>query len=138
MRWRVAVLRGLLALGSALVTLLALELGLRLAGVASPAVPHPLQLPGQPDVAEPFSEPDELLLYRGVPNARTYPWYAIEQHGWRTPPFTEPKPAGRFRVVVTGDSSTFGLGVLCDQHWPALLQRALAGLTEGELTVEVI
>lgn len=130
--------RLLLLVGALLLGLVAAELLLRATGRYAPPAPQPLQLPGQPASAEPFSRPDDLLIFSGMPNARTWPGYTIDDHGYRTPPFTDEKPPGTFRVVVTGDSTTFGFGLAEDEHWPALLRRALTGLFEGERAVEVI
>jgi lysophospholipase L1-like esterase/Flp pilus assembly protein TadD len=124
-------------LGAALVLLVVAELVMRLAGVCVPDAPTPLRLPGDVDVA-PFSRPDPLLLYALVPGTTTFPWYGIDRHGWRTPAFEETKRPGTLRVVVTGDSSTFGLGLAEHEHWPARLRSALAGFCEGEREVEVI
>jgi tetratricopeptide (TPR) repeat protein len=122
-----------IAVGAALFTALlcVAELALRAAGLCAPDAPTPLRLPGDINI-EPFARPDPLLLYALVPESRTFPWYSIDRHGWRTPAFQDEKPADTLRVVVTGDSSTFGLGLAEEEHWPALLRRALTGLAEGD------
>ncbi len=45
--------------------------------------------------------------------------------GYRGPDWEVAKPPGAFRVAVLGDSQTFGYGVLEEETFPALLERAL-------------
>src|SRR6185436_10052933 len=106
----------LLFAGTLVVLLGLLELALHLLLPAPAAASSPLGLPGLVDEGEPFSRPDDLLIYAIAPHARTYDWYAIDAHGFRTPEFTEAKAPGTLRVIVTGDSTTFGLGVLEEQR----------------------
>ena len=128
----------LLAAGALLLAAGAAELALRAAGWPSGGDVRVVRLPGATADAEPFTGPDELLLYAPLPFARTYSWCAMDAHGWRTPTFDERKPPGTLRVVTTGDSTTFGLSVLDDENWSSRLRAALAGLCAGAATVEVV
>jgi lysophospholipase L1-like esterase/tetratricopeptide (TPR) repeat protein len=130
--------RLLVSVATLVLLLGALELVLRATGTAPLPVGSPLGLPGLVAGGESFSRPDDLLIYAIAPRARTYPWYAIDAHGFRTPDFEERKPPGTLRLVVTGDSTTFGLGVLEEQRWSSVLRGALAGLCAGVVKVEVI
>ena len=56
--------------------------------------------------------------------------------GFRGAEVETPKPEGRFRIVVVGDSVTFGNGVGDDETYPAQLARLLNGA--GLAKVEVI
>ncbi|HTE05758.1 MAG TPA: SGNH/GDSL hydrolase family protein, partial [Planctomycetota bacterium] len=114
------------------------EVALRVLGPPPPAAASPLGLPGILEAGSPFTRPDELLLYAIVPHATTYPWYAIDAHGYRTTEFSDTKAPGALRVIAAGDSTTFGLGVLEELRWSSLLRRALAGLCADVRAVEVI
>jgi len=118
--------------------LLLLELGLRAMGVARAEALAPIALPGLLDAGEAFCRSDDLLIYSIAPHARTYEWFQIDGHGFRTPEFSDRKPPGTLRIVVTGDSTTFALGVLEEQRWSSVLRRALAGLFGDVQPIEVI
>jgi lysophospholipase L1-like esterase len=97
-----------------------------------------------------------LLLAEGVARWRwEAPWYQrllTEQRGWQRPhhrlnrlglrgPDVEmPKPAGVRRVLVLGDSFTYGLGVRDERApFPAVLQRQLnSGWPRGRGAYEVV
>ena len=82
---------------------------------------------------------DEKLVYRLKPSldlqainftlpeeerARA-PWhYNANAEGWRGP-LTHPKPEGVKRIVVLGDSTSYGWGLSEEESWPALLQKYL-------------
>jgi hypothetical protein len=51
--------------------------------------------------------------------------YVLNSRGFRTPEYSQAKPAGTLRVVALGDSFTFG-GVPDAAHWCLRLQDALA------------
>ena len=127
-----------LAAAALAAALAAVELLLRATGAYAAPMPPPIRVPGLDAEAEPFTIRDELLVFGLSPNSRTYPWYAIDEHGWRTPPFDEARPAGTFRVVATGDSCTFGISTLEPLHWTSVLRRALTGLCADVRPVEVI
>ena len=124
-RWlRLMLLRCLLAAGSVLVALVGLELGLRLfwdgyyLKVSEPyAMPHATRgWCNLPDAVVIDGEPEFLVTathdsfgHRGVPVGRE-----------RTP--------GRARVLVLGDSFTYGLGVEDDETYCARLQAEVPAL----------
>lgn len=117
---------GAVGIAVALGILVALELGLRAF--------FPQTLAGTSVRGEHFSVPDPELGLRYVPGAV---WrfrhpeyeveYAINDKGLRDAtrrPAT--KPAGAFRVLLLGDSFTFGQGVDYADSWPVLAERTLA------------
>jgi hypothetical protein len=58
--------------------------------------------------------------------------------GFRGPALPGAKPAGVYRIVVLGDSFTFGFGVRERQAWPARLAALLDARTGGAPRVEVV
>ena len=95
-----------------------------------------------------LQEPDCDLIYRSRANVRiTYPrvtkfehkptTYTVQtdEHGFRTPGFTEKKPPGIFRVVCLGDSSTLGMNVEGDDPYPRVLARLLEDARPGRFEV---
>ncbi|MSQ01775.1 MAG: hypothetical protein EXR71_07765 [Myxococcales bacterium] len=81
-------------------------------------------------------EPANLML-EAVPHKETGGTFRVstDQNGLRTPLHTEQKPAGTFRVMTLGCSTTFGWGVGDAESYPAQLESILT--TEGH-EVEVI
>jgi lysophospholipase L1-like esterase/tetratricopeptide (TPR) repeat protein len=132
------VLRSLIVVLSLALALTGAELLLRALGIAAPVDVPPLELPGGRPHAEPFTRWDRDLIYSMVPNTRALPEYTINSRGYRSPEFAQRKPAGTVRVIVTGDSSTFGLGVREDQCWASVLRTALQRMFEGVVEVELI
>lgn len=59
----------------------------------------------------------------------------INSHGYRGPEFTTPKPEGVKRIMLMGDSFTFGVGANGDETIPALVGERLKKI---DSTVEVI
>lgn len=59
----------------------------------------------------------------------------INSHGYRGPEFSVPKPEGVKRIMVVGDSFTFGVGSNDDETIPALVQQQLRA---NDPDVEVI
>jgi lysophospholipase L1-like esterase len=105
--------------------LLALELALRLF--------WPQVLSGHSVKGERFSQSDELLGMTYVPGAV---WrfehpeyavvYAINDDGFRDATVhSAEKAAGTLRILLLGDSFTFGYGVDYDGIWPVLAEREL-------------
>jgi lysophospholipase L1-like esterase len=127
-----------LGLGAVAVALAATELALRALGIAAPVSIPPLEIPGGTPMAEPLTRWDPDLLYTLVPHTRALPEYTINSRGYRTPEFADEKPAGTVRVIVTGDSTTFGLGVRERHCWASVLRSALVRIFEGRVDVEVI
>ncbi|MCZ6594937.1 MAG: hypothetical protein O6943_08485 [Bacteroidetes bacterium] len=80
---------------------------------------------------ETFSNRDDVLGMRYTPGAR---WqfmhpeykveYAINEHGFRDKKeHSIPKPKGTIRVLLVGDSFTFGQGVDYEQAWPVIAEK---------------
>jgi lysophospholipase L1-like esterase len=59
-------------------------------------------------------------------------------HGFRTPEYTIARPADTFRVVVIGDSITWGQGVEPAETFASQLQDRLQDLARSGITAEVI
>ena len=76
----------------------------------------------------------ERAVWRG---AYDYRWTTNSQGFRGTSEYRVPKPAGVTRVLVLGDSFTFGLGVADDETWPALVERRLRSMC-ASTTLEVV
>src|SRR5262249_17753260 len=46
-------------------------------------------------------------------------------HGFRAPEYTIARPANTFRILIIGDSITYGMGVLEQETYPQILERLL-------------
>lgn len=112
----------LLALASSVGVLLALE------GLAhlTQGAPIPDDDPVVPVEVGCF---DPELGWALRPNARATSWrtgaavqYRINADGWRGEDLPRDKPSGTLRVVLLGDSRTFGYGVPIEQHFSELLE----------------
>lgn len=64
--------------------------------------------------------------------------YTINSRGYRTPEFTDQKPAGVMRVICLGGSSTFGWGVADDDAYPRRLEEQLNELDPEHRRWEVV
>lgn len=117
---------GAIALAVALGILVALELGLRAF--------FPQVLSGTSVRGEHFSVIDRQVGLQYVPGAVwrfRHPEYTVEyaindrglRDATRRP---AKKPAGTFRILLLGDSFTFGQGVEYAESWPVAAERALA------------
>lgn len=76
----------------------------------------------------------------GLPYVGYGPSPYYEEHnafGYRGPDFAIPKPAGVFRIVTLGASTTYGFGVQPSESYPAQLEKILRE-TYGLANVEVI
>ncbi len=71
------------------------------------------------------------------PEDPKFPAYTINSFGLRGKEFSIPKPAGVYRVVVYGGSSTFGSESPDDKTYPAQLEEILQKRT-GKKNIEVI
>lgn len=127
----------LLALFSILLALAGLEIGLRVVQPPRPARP-------QPQVEYEYVPRDvaagRLASYwRLVPRKEGYHLNVPVRSnslGIRNAEIPV-EPHDRYRIVVLGDSHTFGFGVIEEQTWPRLLERSLRDRT-GDRQVEVI
>ncbi len=119
---------GLIVLTVTFLLLVLLEGGLRLF--------LPQHLDGEPIRPGPFSVKDELLGSRYVPLAHwrfNHPEYSVEyainRHGFRDErEHPVPKPEGRTRALLLGDSFTFGQGVNYEEVWTVIAERRLDSL----------
>lgn len=114
--------RTVLALFAVLLTLGALEVALRVGGVASP------RASGRQAILVPAEHPD--LAYVPKPGASGVVGrvpVTINSHGFRDREFTTAKPAGVRRIVALGDSITFGDGLPVEQTFPKQLEILLSG-----------
>jgi hypothetical protein len=64
--------------------------------------------------------------------------YRINRHGYRGVDFVRKKPAGTYRIVMLGDSFTFGEGTPEPLIYPSLLGEALRSRRAGGRWIEVI
>ena len=111
---------GLLLLGGLLVS----ELGLRLYGLGRPLL---------------FVQ-DSVVAYYPAPNQKVrYPGRMVETNaqGMRCEDFAMPKPAGVFRILMTGDSTLAGTKVGNHELYSHLLEEKLNARNDGR-TYEVL
>lgn len=134
------LLKAGLAMGSTLFTCALLEVALR--------VVHPIPLhstdtylaPISPDGAGPGAKAGAMLLVPGSEGRDTKSEFdvpvKINSHGLRDREFAYEKPPGTYRILVLGDSQTFGFGVHAEESYPKVLERILR--KEARQPVEVI
>ncbi|HPQ39064.1 MAG TPA: SGNH/GDSL hydrolase family protein [bacterium] len=58
-----------------------------------------------------IKEPDPDLMWRLKPGSPIFGNETLNNRGFRTAPFTDKKPPGTHRIVILGDSRSFGFGV---------------------------
>jgi len=127
--------RLVLGLGSIVITLAVVEMGLRLLGLPAFLEPHsePIRFAfTHLDTADgPFyvNHPGRITFrYDGNPrgyfDARNEVHHDVNPSGFRGPAFT-PKPEDSFRLVFLGDSFTFGEGVHNHDVYPEVTARLL-------------
>jgi|GEM_PF-2030101 len=71
---------------------------------------------------------DDVLDFRPIPNTtRIYNniVYKTNEFGWRDYPYSHSKPANTFRILVIGDSVTWGLGVSLERTYAKHLEKEL-------------
>jgi len=90
----------------------------------------------------PSLQQDEILGWRLIPSQTTrLRWQSYDYEvsanelGFPGPDFPVEKPAGTFRILVTGDAFTSAEGVDTDQAWPRLLQARLSEDVPGNAEV---
>lgn len=81
--------------------------------------------------------PDRTLVYELRPNVRLNDYIRTNELGFRDREFTPVKAPGRFRIIVAGDSVTFGWFEKEECLYPKVLERLLAQGLEGVPTCEV-
>lgn len=120
---RTCLLNALLLLGSIAVSVLVVEVALRILIPIKGNEGHLLEdLPGNP------------LQYRLVPNADAVYYGAsvhVNSHGYRGDPLPDATSETELRLVVMGDSMTFGNGTGDDDPYPARLESWLNERAEG-------
>jgi lysophospholipase L1-like esterase len=85
------------------------------------------------------ARPDRPWLYGLLPGARSRHSranpveYAVNADGFRDPSRAREKPAGTLRLLVLGDSVTFGFGVAREDTFPAQLELRLARRAPAEV-----
>lgn len=134
-----------LALGGGLAALLLAEAGARL-WLAFGATPEQQAYyagpvgPGGTFLGHtPLYQPHHWLVYSLRPNYRSlnYP-VTHNSYGFRGPEFSVPKPAGTYRIVALGESTTYGTGITDDARtYPARMEHHLRGRYPG-VRIEVI
>ena len=129
-----------LALGlvASLVLVVLAEVGLRAAGRGPPPTPSPFAPDALLGTDAGMALPDEDLFYRLTPETRLLGYYRINALGYRGPPVAPSKRRDTLRLVATGDSSTFGLGVPEAAAWPFVLGDLLRACIGDLHDVEVI
>lgn len=122
-RLKSIVLKIILILGSCIFSLLILEMGVRIfVPVIKPRIivekGSPLQVERKLKYGEPFFE-GVFLSAEYTTQIKT------NSEGFRDIEHELNKPKGVFRILVAGDSFTFGLGVEANQTYPKLLEEVL-------------
>lgn len=79
------------------------------------------------------------LSYELMANAKTEQgFYSINSKGIRDREFEIPKPDGVFRIIVLGDSVTFGTEYPVEMTYPKILERLLNAESGSKLRYEVL
>jgi lysophospholipase L1-like esterase len=71
------------------------------------------------------THPGAKLPYNGVINGTQYTWgheVVKNSYGFREREFVTPKPPGTVRIMVLGDSLTFGVGLRAEERYSRLLE----------------
>ena len=132
----------LLALGAPCLCLGASEMIVRRIDRWHPPMPTPGPLPVRP-CADPRirfeNRPGAVQTLRYVDRANNVRTeiVAVNAQGTRGEEVSFEKPAGTLRVVVLGDSQTFGAGVSANGTWPAVVEETLRRAT-GDIRIEVM
>ncbi len=69
---------------------------------------------------------NKTRLFEATPNSRGYGWgtqISINRYGFRGRDYSLEKPKDVYRIVVLGDSITFGNNLPADQNYPAVLEK---------------
>ncbi len=86
-------------------------------------------------VPQEISRFDDMLGWSLVPGLRAVSKstgqkieYAINAAGFRDREYPQEKPAGTFRILLLGDSHTFGFGIPLDKHFSKILEGYFANV----------
>ncbi len=123
--------RGLLLIASLVFVLIVMEIGLRIA--SPPAINQPFPTVYQPSENEAVSY-EHIPNYKGIAYANPIQTNSL---GLRDKEYEIPKPEGVIRVLVLGDSITYGFGVRAEETYAKQLEQILNESCES-LTFEVI
>lgn len=120
-RWRNFVVNITLISSSLLLVGVALEISLRIAGYN----PFGEFLNNERAIfIRPSNNPQRI--YEATPNARGYGWetnISINSYGFRGREYSIAKPADTYRIIVLGDSITFGNRLAPEENFPAVLEK---------------
>jgi lysophospholipase L1-like esterase len=124
-----------IALGLALVLL---EIGLRLYYTSSGTADEQfLYTTPRDQIVNTLALQYPLLVAPDVNDVLNPDYLGHDQLGYRGPEVVIPKPKGVFRIVVLGDSVTYGLALSPDQAYPVMIQQILHD-DYGYKNVEVV
>jgi lysophospholipase L1-like esterase len=127
-RRRATIFRVVAVVGALALVAIVLEVALRLAGY-NPVSELRAALPRGGARSVILRESDSpILRYELVPGANTHAWGSrvrINSAGFRDREYTESKPADTHRIVVIGDSITFGDHVDASESYPEQLETIL-------------
>ncbi len=112
-----------LALASVLITLLAVELVIRL--IVPPSVHDQMYAPSDDPELGVVLRAGAEFDFSGVAMRIPTTQVAISEQGLRDAPIEVPKPPGTRRLLCVGDSTTFGWGVQADECFCSLLDDLL-------------
>lgn len=105
---------------------------------------YPQNLSGRKIVGDSFSNENDLIGIRYSPGSKwifSHPEYnviyEINEYGFRDKKHhLIPKPEGAIRILLLGDSFTFGQGVSYEQTWPVLVESWLG--TNGNSQIDIV
>jgi lysophospholipase L1-like esterase len=84
---------------------------------------------------ESLFSPYNRLPFNGEKDGKRYTWgHAVEnnRYGFRERDFATPKPSDVYRVMVLGDSLTWGAGLSVDQRYTVIVERLLNEAFPGQ------
>ncbi len=82
--------------------------------------------------------PNSKLMYELRPNAEISEIIKINSHGFRDYEFTKEKPPNTFRIIVVGDSVTFGWRQKLEDTYPKVIERKLREALGSKINIEVL
>jgi len=121
---------------ASLAAVLLLELLVRLLRLAPPLETRYDYFAADPVL--PFKPKPNTTLQGGSIGGEFSFEHAHNSLGLRDREHARPKPAGSFRILILGDSFTYGIGAAVEDGYPARLERTLNQQTKGAPPVEVI